>query len=75
MPPYAHYGVQYVWLIDPIRHTLEAYRLDAGAWVETGCFADADQISIPPFEAISFGLEVLWGFRKPTILRRNNPVS
>jgi len=32
---YAHYGVQYVWLIDPIRHTLEAYRLDAGAWIET----------------------------------------
>ncbi len=75
MPLYAHYRVQYVWLIDPIRHTLEAYRLDAGAWVEIDRFADADQISVPPFEAISFGLEVLWGFRKPTIVRRNNPVS
>jgi len=68
MPLYAHYGVQYVWLINPIKHTLEAYRLDAGAWVEIGRFADADRVAVPPFEAISLDLEVLWGPRRPTLV-------
>jgi|GEM_PF-3380936 len=39
MPLYARYGVRYAWLIDPAERTLEVYRLDAGAWVEAGCFA------------------------------------
>jgi len=26
MPLYAHYGVRYAWLIDPVKHTLEIYR-------------------------------------------------
>jgi len=60
MPLYARYGVRYAWLIDPVEQTLEVHRLDAGAWIEIGCFADAGQITAPPFEAVSIALEDLW---------------
>ena len=39
---YARYGVPYVWLIDPGQQTLEVYRLDDGAWVESGFFSGTD---------------------------------
>ncbi len=68
LPLYAHYGVQYAWLIDPAKRTLEAYRLDAKAWIEVGRFADADQVAVPPFEAVSLDLEVLWAPRRPTLV-------
>ncbi len=68
MPLYAHYKVQYAWLIDPLKRTLEAYRLDAGAWIEVGRFADTDQVAVPPFEVVSLGLGALWGPRRPAIV-------
>jgi len=60
MPLYAHYGVHYAWLIDPVKRTLETYRLAADAWIETGRFAAADRVAVPPFEAVSLDLEALW---------------
>ena len=60
MPLYAHYGVQFAWLIDPIKHVLEAYRLDAGTWHEIGRFAGTDRITVPPFDAVSIDLKSLW---------------
>jgi len=60
MPLYARYGVRHAWLIDPVEQTLEVYRLDAGAWVEVGRFTGADQVRIPPFEAVSVDLKGLW---------------
>jgi len=60
MPLYARYSVPYAWLIDPIEHVLEAYRLDAGAWHEIGRFVGTDRIAVPPFEAVSIDLESLW---------------
>lgn len=68
LPLYVHYGVQYAWLIDPIEHTLEAYRLDAGVWVESGRFADADRVIAPPFEAVGIELEGLWLPRRPRLV-------
>jgi len=68
MPLYARYGVRYAWLIDPVEHTLEIYQLEADAWVEVGRFTSADQVVAPPFEAVSFGLEVLWTPRRPTLV-------
>jgi len=67
MPLYAHYGVRYAWLIDPVKHTLEIYRLDAGAWVESGRFADADQVVAPPFETVSIDLGTFWPPHGPAI--------
>jgi len=57
---YAHYGVQYIWVIDPIACTLEAYQLDAGAWLEIGHYTETDQVTAPPFTAIAIDLGDLW---------------
>jgi len=60
MPLYAHYGVQYAWLLDPVEQTLEVYRLDDGVWVESGFFSGTDQVVASPFEAISIDLGSFW---------------
>lgn len=60
MPLYAHYGVQYAWLVDPKARTLEAYQLEGGAWREIGRFTGADQVAVPPFEALTLDLSGLW---------------
>jgi len=57
---YAHYGVQYIWVIDPIACTLEAYQLDAGAWLEIGRYTETDQVTAPPFTAIAIDLGDFW---------------
>ncbi len=67
MPLYVRYGVQYAWLIDPVKRTLEACRLETGAWIEVGCFADTDQVAVPPFEAVSLDLKALWAPRRPAL--------
>jgi Uma2 family endonuclease len=60
MPLYAHHGVAFAWLVDPIAHTLETYRLEAGDWREIGRFSDGDQVAVAPFEAVTLELDGLW---------------
>jgi Uma2 family endonuclease len=60
MPLYARYGVSYAWLVDPTAHTLEAYRLEIGAWREIGRFKGADRVAVAPFDAVALDLEGLW---------------
>jgi len=60
MPLYAHHGVQHTWLIEPIKQTVEVYRLDDGIRVENGFFAGTNQMAAPPFEAISIDLGSCW---------------
>ena len=59
MPLYAHYGVPFAWLVDPVARTVEAYKLEAGAWRAIDRFGGADQVAVPPFEAITLDLEGL----------------
>jgi Uma2 family endonuclease len=61
LPMYARYGVAYVWLIDPLEQTLEAFRLEQGHWVLLATLADDEPVSVPPFDAITFSLADLWG--------------
>ncbi len=61
MPIYAKYSVQYIWLIDPLAKTLEAFQLEAQYWKLIGTFSENDPVSIAPFHEISFDLSVLWG--------------
>lgn len=60
MPIYARFGVAHVWLVDPLKRTLEAYALSAGNWVESGRFGGRDQVAVPPFEAVTIDLTDLW---------------
>lgn len=60
LPLYARYGVAYAWLVDPRARTLEAYALEASAWVEIGRFAGGATVAVTPFEAVAFDLGDLW---------------
>ena len=61
MPLYAREGVQHLWLVDPDARTLEVYRLQPdGHWLLHRTLTQDDAVSEPPFDAITFRLDVLW---------------
>jgi Uma2 family endonuclease len=60
LPLYAHYGVAYAWLVDPLARTLEAYELRQGQWVLIATLADDNPVRVPPFDAVEFSLGDLW---------------
>ena len=49
---YAEHGAQHYWIVDPAEGTLEALRLEGGAWVDAGRFDGSSLARIAPFEAI-----------------------
>jgi Uma2 family endonuclease len=57
---YAQAGVPHLWLVDPAEQTLEAFSLGDGAWTLIAALKDEDEVRVPPFEALSFPLSVLW---------------
>ena len=59
-PVYARENVRYLWLVDPIGRTLEAFDLREGQWVLLGSAKRDDPVCIPPFDAITFSLGDLW---------------
>jgi Uma2 family endonuclease len=60
MPVYARYGVPYLWLVDPLAHTLEAFALRDGRWTVIGLFQEQDAVSVEPFTEIALELGALW---------------
>lgn len=61
MPIYARFGVAFAWLIDPRKHTLEAYERDRdGAWQEIRRHAGGARVAVPPFQATEIALADLW---------------
>ncbi len=60
MPIYAERGVQYIWLVDPDLHTLEAFENREGQWTMIAALEEDNPVSVPPFDAITFDLSVLW---------------
>ena len=60
LPLYGRYGVAYIWLVDPLARTLEAYELREGAWLLLATLKDDDPVSIAPFAAVTFSLADLW---------------
>jgi len=60
MPLYAENGVAYCWLVDPISRTLEAFELADGKWLLLASFVDDAEVSVKPFDAVSFPLDALW---------------
>jgi Uma2 family endonuclease len=60
MPNYAHYGVQYAWLLDPTARTLETCEIRTGDWAQTGAFTQNDLVAIAPFADVTISLTDLW---------------
>ena len=59
-PIYAREGIGHLWLVDPSARTLEAFRLADGDWSAAGSASEAEPVSFPPLEAVSFPLDALW---------------
>lgn len=58
---YARERVKYVWLVHPIRQTLEAFTLNPdGYWLTTGLHEGNQRVRVPPFDAIELDLGLLW---------------
>jgi Uma2 family endonuclease len=58
---YAHEGVPYVWLVDPLARTLEVLRLENRRWTILATHASAEVVRAEPFEAVELQLAILWG--------------
>jgi Uma2 family endonuclease len=58
---YARERVQYVWLVDPGRKTLEALRLHGSSWVTQATYRAHDRVREEPFDSVEIDLAVLWG--------------
>jgi Uma2 family endonuclease len=63
---YAREGVEFVWLVDPVGRTLEAFQLRDKHWVEQGSWSGDDRVRAPPFDAIELELGALWLPDAPT---------
>jgi Uma2 family endonuclease len=57
---YAQAGVPWVWLINPLTHTLETLRLFQGSWTIHQVFRDDARVRAEPFDAIELDLSILW---------------
>ena len=60
LPLYASFGIQYAWLVHPVRRTIEAFRLDNSALVASGVYRSPDRARIEPFAAIEIDLAAPW---------------
>jgi Uma2 family endonuclease len=57
---YAREGVGHLWLVEPILRTIEAYRLQDGAWVVAAVHEGDAPARIEPFDAIELDVTRWW---------------
>jgi Uma2 family endonuclease len=62
---YGQFGVGHLWYIDPRAKSLECFALHERDWVLKGTFFDSETVCMPPFEALTFSLGLLWPFDPP----------
>ena len=60
VPKYARNGVEFVWIVDPIAHTLEVYRLSGEHYILMDSHEGDARARIEPFDAIELDLSMLW---------------
>lgn len=58
---YLRERVSWLWLIDPIARTLEAFRFDGEQFQNVGTWESGERARAAPFEAIEIELDALWG--------------
>ncbi len=59
-PYYAKVGVPHHWLVDVEAHTVTAYRLASGLWLEVGVFGDDTAARIEPFGDVTLDVSRWW---------------
>lgn len=57
---YPREGVGHIWFIDPTARSLEAFELRSTEYELIDTLYDDAQVSLPPFEAVSFDLGAFW---------------
>jgi Uma2 family endonuclease len=57
---YAREGVAHVWLIEPLRQSLEVLSLSSEAWVRLALHEGHAKVRVQPFDAIVLELGSLW---------------
>ena len=63
---YAEAGVRHLWLLDPGERELEAFTLAGRKWLLLATVQRGVEVSVAPFDAISFPLDDLFPFDVPT---------
>lgn len=57
---YAREQVGHVWLVDPLAHTLEVYRLEGSHWILLDTYDGEEPVRAEPFDAIELDLNRWW---------------
>ncbi|WP_420393998.1 Uma2 family endonuclease [Acuticoccus sp.] len=57
---YGAHGVGHLWFVDPAARTLEAFASGEAGWTLLGAWREAEEVRSAPFDAVGFGLDVLW---------------
>ena len=60
VPLYLRERVAFVWLVDPINYTLEAFKLGETAYRLLGTWRGSALVNVEPFEAFELDLSALW---------------
>lgn len=60
MPIYLDVGVEWLWILDPERKTLEAYQAAGSHWMLLGSWGGDDVVRVQPFDAVELPLAALW---------------
>ncbi len=60
LPLYAREGVAYLWMADPLAHTLEVLALHEGAYKVLAVFSDERSARAEPFDSIELDVSALW---------------
>ena len=57
---YAASGVGFLWFIDPVARSLEAFALQGEDWARIATLAGDAEVRVAPFDAVVFPLAALW---------------
>ena len=60
VPVYLRERVAFVWLVDPVSQTLEAFKLHESAYRLLGAWRGGALVNVEPFEAFGLDLSALW---------------
>ena len=59
---YARAGISHLWMLDPATRVLESFELTGGKWLLLGTAVGSEAVCFPPFDAVSFSLDLLFPF-------------